>query len=146
MKYIVILCLKSGADPPLRSPRIAWLEGIVTSDRQQRNGPRTVNISNVDLTWKLSMAYNVEVILISISNIRPGHLLSFPCWYPLNDIPCNFFSLARVMGEMNDKFCSYISQIIQTGYKFIVRRAGLIWSHQDFEWWWSVPLSSASLY
>ena len=28
----------------------------------------------------------------------------------------------------------------------IVRRAGLLWSQQDFEWWWSVPLSSASLY
>ena len=38
MKSIVILCLKSGADPPLRPPRIAWLEGIVASDRQQRNG------------------------------------------------------------------------------------------------------------
>ena len=38
MKYIVIICLKSGADPPLRFPRIAWLEGIVTSGRQQRNG------------------------------------------------------------------------------------------------------------
>ena len=37
MKSIVILCLKSGADPPLRSPRIAWLEGILTSGRQQRN-------------------------------------------------------------------------------------------------------------
>ena len=32
-----IYCLKSSADPPLRSPRIAWLEGIVTSGRQQRN-------------------------------------------------------------------------------------------------------------
>ena len=29
---------------------------------------------------------------------------------------------------------------------FIVRRAGLLWSQQDFEWLWSVPLSSASLY
>ena len=28
----------------------------------------------------------------------------------------------------------------------IVRRAGLLWLQQDFEWWWSVPLSSASLY
>ena len=27
-----------------------------------------------------------------------------------------------------------------------VRRAGLLWSQQDFEWLWSVPLSSASLY
>ena len=31
-------------------------------------------------------------------------------------------------------------------YRFIVRRAGLLWSQQDFEWLWSVPLSSASLY
>ena len=29
---------------------------------------------------------------------------------------------------------------------FIVRRAGLLWWQQDFEWLWSVPLSSASLY
>ena len=28
----------------------------------------------------------------------------------------------------------------------IGRRAGLLLSQQDFEWWWSVPLSSASLY
>ena len=28
----------------------------------------------------------------------------------------------------------------------IVRWAGLLWSQQDFEWLWSVPLSSASLY
>ena len=28
----------------------------------------------------------------------------------------------------------------------IVRRAGLMRSQQDFEWWWSVPLTSASLY
>ena len=28
----------------------------------------------------------------------------------------------------------------------IVRHAGLLWSQQDFEWLWSVPLSSASLY
>ena len=30
--------------------------------------------------------------------------------------------------------------------KVIVRRAGLLWSQQDFEWLWSVPLSSASPY
>ena len=40
MKSIVILCLKSGADPPLWFPRIAWLEGIVTSGRQQRNATK----------------------------------------------------------------------------------------------------------
>ena len=31
-------------------------------------------------------------------------------------------------------------------FHVIVRRAGLLWSQQDFEWLWSVPLSSASLY
>ena len=30
--------------------------------------------------------------------------------------------------------------------RIVVRRAGLLWSQQDFEWLWSVPLSSASLY
>ena len=37
MKSIVILCLKSGVEHPLWYPRIAWLERIVTSGRQQRN-------------------------------------------------------------------------------------------------------------
>ena len=37
MKSIVILCLKSGADPPLRSPRITLFEAIVTTGQQQRN-------------------------------------------------------------------------------------------------------------
>ena len=31
-------------------------------------------------------------------------------------------------------------------FRLFVRRAGLLWSQQDFEWLWSVPLSSASLY
>ena len=50
MKSIVILCLKSGAGPPLRSPRIAWLEGIVTWGRQQHNGEisRRILLSRAD--------------------------------------------------------------------------------------------------
>ena len=32
------------------------------------------------------------------------------------------------------------SFIIFQGSRFIVRRAGLLWSQQDFEWRWSVPL------
>ena len=46
--------------------------------------------------------------------------------------------------------CNYISKyILMSLFYFvivIVRRAGFLWSQQDFEWWWSVPLSSASLY
>ena len=30
--------------------------------------------------------------------------------------------------------------IPRVGHRFIVRRAGLLWSQQDFEWRWSVPL------
>ena len=29
---------------------------------------------------------------------------------------------------------------ITANRQFIVRRAGLLWSQRDFEWWWSVPL------
>ena len=32
------------------------------------------------------------------------------------------------------------SEIFSLNIMVIVRRAGLIWSQQDFEWWWSVPL------
>ena len=35
--------------------------------------------------------------------------------------------------------------LMTSSWVFIVRHAGLIWSQQDFEWWWSVPLSSASV-
>ena len=36
-----------------------------------------------------------------------------------------------------DRRCSNYIWVIN---KFIVRRAGLLWSQQDFEWRWSVPL------
>ena len=39
-----------------------------------------------------------------------------------------------------------LKKTIAAQWSVIVRRAGLLWSQQDFEWWWSVPLSSASLY
>ena len=44
------------------------------------------------------------------------------------------------------KVFNHISIEIKSEFIFIVRRAGLLWSQQDFEWLWSVPLSSASLY
>ena len=40
------LLSKKRCGPPLRSPRIAWLEGIVTSGRQQRNGTAISTIRN----------------------------------------------------------------------------------------------------
>ena len=35
---------------------------------------------------------------------------------------------------------SYASLTLNQVLSFIVRRAGLLWSQQDFEWRWSVPL------
>ena len=49
-------------------------------------------------------------------------------------------SAARLRPGSGILFMTYIDICI------IVRRAGLLWSQQDFEWLWSVPLSSASLY
>ena len=40
--------------------------------------------------------------------------------------------------------CREITRHLQS--YVVVRCAGLLWSQQDFEWLWSVPLSSASLY
>ena len=51
---------------------------------------------------------------------------------------------------VRSKWQDYVSQLRRAtsvnDLRLIVRRAGLFWSQQDFEWWWSVPLSSASPY
>ena len=50
------------------------------------------------------------------------------------------------MSELNTSLTAIITSINQGVYYFscgkqlIVRRAGLLWSQQDFEWRWSVPL------
>ena len=48
-----------------------------------------------------------------------------------------------IVKHMHSKPIQYVDPIRKC---VIVRRAGLLWSQQDFEWLWSVPLSSASLY
>ena len=42
--------------------------------------------------------------------------------------------------------CYVLKTVNHYACALIVRRAGLLWSQQDFEWLWSVPLSSASPY
>ena len=62
--------------------------------------------------------------------------------FPFDDVIME--SLKKVTGILKTTpFDAFSSKIF---YLFIVRRAGLLWSQQDFEWLWSVPLSSASLY
>ena len=58
---------------------------------------------------------------------------------PFGSSTLSIFPLWQPAGPQADN----ISPSLQT---LIVRRAGLLWSQQDFGWWWSVPLSSASLY
>ena len=55
------------------------------------------------------------------------------------DVNIQLRNIARVQ-----EISSAISNCIT--WPVIVRRAGLLWSQLDFEWLWSVPLSSASLY
>ena len=47
-----------------------------------------------------------------------------------------------VTGPQRVKISSPVEQMLNWAhnYRFIVRRAGLLWSQQDFEWRWSVPL------
>ena len=40
--------------------------------------------------------------------------------------------------HITDK-CVY-GRVVHVRCQVVVRRAGLLWSQQDFEWWWSVPL------
>ena len=50
------------------------------------------------------------------------------------------------VGPMSFAIWEVVAALSRNSSVFIVRRAGLLWSQQDFEWLWSVPLSSASLY
>ena len=72
MKSIVILCLKSGADPLFGSPRIAWLEGIVTSGQQQRNGTWTWSVVWCVGRWHFWNYYH-------ISQYRGEKSISYSC-------------------------------------------------------------------
>ena len=48
-------------DPPLRSPRIAWQEGIVTSGRQQRNDcPNGTNMNIIQPTSIFDLSQEIE--------------------------------------------------------------------------------------
>ena len=58
---------------------------------------------------------------------------------------------AKATAKRDEKHWSFLvfGAIYTRGFTIgciIVRRAGLMRLQQDFEWWWSVPLSSASLY
>ena len=50
--------------------------------------------------------------------------------------------LLHLILEMDSNFIQHLTG----SWLIIVRRAGLLRSQQDFEWLWSVPLSSTSLY
>ena len=75
------------------------------------------------------------------------------------DVSLLFEAMTKIKNSQNyyrtdkiDKFeiqwdnDSDLGQEVMMIVMVIVRRAGLLWSQQDFEWLWSVPLSSASLY
>ena len=54
---------------------------------------------------------------------------------------CPFFMSLCSMSEMIGQQVEMdISEWAFATFWFIVRRAGLLWSQQDFEWRWSVPL------
>ena len=58
-----------------------------------------------------------------------------PQWIGVMSFPYHFGWLhSRVLLFCFMLYCTFRLIFV------IVRRAGLLWSHQDFEWWWSVPL------
>ena len=84
---------------------------------------QTSNISRIE-----SQYCKISLLVLQLSLPNPSLVLSREWRYPWSSA---------------DKRCSDYIWVINN---LIVRRAGLMRSQQDFEWWWSVPLSSASLY
>ena len=72
-------------------------------------------------------------------------------WIPLtkaSDAKLRFFMIcAWTNGCVNNRYSgdlrrhhAHYDVTVMKSLQFIVRRAGLLWSQQDFEWRWSVPL------
>ena len=89
-------------------------------------------------------------VIIGIDHGRSGVTATTPSWFVVRrqelrsrDVPaldnkslgcCCRNSRPTVINPLNTVY------IIDVRGAFIVRRAGLLWSQQDFEWRWSVPL------
>ena len=93
--------------------------------------------SNVMLRKKWQMARESHKIFAWASN--PLHTLYHISMCYSNCHPQEFRRMF-----IFTRFCRTFGDIFQTvwieSFNIIVRRAGLLWSQQDFEWRWSVPL------
>ena len=85
----------------------------------------------------------------SLTEINDDHLLTYACVTKLRYVNQLIFSfmLFSCWIETGNWRCYKIGFPSETHLRlqfreisFVVRRAGLLWSQQDFEWRWSVPL------
>ena len=98
----------------------------------------------ISLNENASISINISPKSVpnSQNNNTPA-LVQIMAWRQPGDKPLS----EQMMVRLQMHLCVTQPQWVNnTGRVLIVRRAGLLWSQQDFEWLWSVPLSRASLY
>ena len=104
---------------------------------------RTINAENDSIWWR----HHAVTFVI-------GLVPWFSRWGHLRNLIITILKQSRKMwlntSHNSDVTMTTMASQINCSRLFVqpivVRRAGLLWSQQDFEWLWSVPLSSASLY
>ena len=121
-----------------------------------RFNERNVNISQIRFIYPCVVIFNHRMYR-KYNNIFPAKYQWFDKGYISSDSAgfclgpgfhtqcCSLIRWSQMSMERWRYLNTYITTVKYLT-QFIVRRAGLLWSQQDFEWWWSVPLSSASLY
>ena len=99
--------------------------------------------------WKFDLVITVSAKVIASDGVMPSagamRTSKLTHW---NRVMYICVGKLTVIGSDNGLSPCRRQAIIWTNTEIllIVRRAGLLLSQQDFEWLWSVPLSSASLY
>ena len=116
---------------------------IIGSDNGLSPGRRQAVIwtnAGVLLIWPIGTNFSESLIGIQTCSLKKMHLnMSSAKWRP-------FCLGLNVITAPPSAARNAVAWSFGMNPNFIVRRAGLMRSQQDFEWWWSVPLSSASLY
>ena len=82
--------------------------------------------TNLDLPSVVSPRVHCNLGCVHYSNTIPSHLIFSMVWN-LSETKWNLTHWGQGLYSLRRR-------------RLIVRRAGLLWSQQDFEWRWSVPL------
>ena len=147
---------------------VFWLRALILRSMFNTSRPRKNGSHFADDSSKSIFLVTISLMFVPKDPINNTlALLHIMAWRRAGDKPLSELMVVKLTMHMCVTRSQWVNSILYTAPCYrpsmaianavgniqcwivcgvVVRCAGLIWSQQDFEWWWSVPLSSASLY